>query len=218
MRKKLPKRRAKLRPTEAENIIAEYRQAHEQIRAAEQEKLRTEREHLEAEAAKVREDLETAAAAKAEADDTRRKAEQQLAELQAGNPQAAAESGEAEAEIENDVAAKLADVVDQAGAEAEAAERAHSEAQAAQQANEEDLARQQREEDQMEVRFDQEVTDWIEEQETEETSGVQQQILANQREHMERIKRRAEEARRTAQQHDQSLLDELETRLGDDAG
>ena len=201
---------------EAENIIAEYRAAHEKIRAAEQEKLRAEREHLEAQAAKVREDLEVAARAKAQADETRRAAEEQLAELRARDAEATAEATELEATLDQDIAAKLAEI-DKADVEAEAAERAHTEAQAARQANEEELARRQREEDGLEVRFEQEVADWIDEQDTLESSDVQQQILANQREHMERIKRRAEAARQTAQQHDQSLLDQLEARLDDDS-
>ena len=200
---------------EAENIIAEYRKAHEQIRAAEQEKLRVEREHLEAEAVKVREDLETAARAKADADTTRREAEAQLAQLQAHKAQTSADAATAETPLNEDIAAKVAEV-DQAGAEMDAAERAHFEAQAAQQANEDGLTRQQREEDELEERFEQEVTDWIDEQDMQDGSDVQQQILANQRQHMERIKRRALEARRAAQQHDQSLLDELQTRLEKD--
>ena len=50
----------------------------------------------------------------------------------------------------------------------------------------------------------------------QDSDEVQQQILANQKAHLERIKMRAQQARKAAKQHDQSLIDELANQLKDD--
>ena len=66
-------------------------------------------------------------------------------------------------------------------------------------------------------RFEDEIAGWLDAQEAYESSDLQQQILANQKAHLERIKERAQSAREAAKQHDQTLIDELANRLREDA-
>ena len=65
-------------------------------------------------------------------------------------------------------------------------------------------------------RFEDEIAGWLDAQEAYESSDLQQQILANQKAHLERIKERAQSAREAAKQHDQTLIDELANRLRED--
>ena len=64
--------------------------------------------------------------------------------------------------------------------------------------------------------FEGEIAGWPAEQEAHETSDLQQQILFNQKVHLQRIKERAQSAREAAKHHDQSLIEELASHLGDE--
>ncbi|MDP3219876.1 MAG: hypothetical protein Q8S73_37600 [Deltaproteobacteria bacterium] len=65
-------------------------------------------------------------------------------------------------------------------------------------------------------RFEQEVEVWLREQETQHAVPAQTQMLANQKAHLDRIKKRAQKARDAAKAHDQALIQELASRLRDD--
>jgi hypothetical protein len=99
---------------------------------------------------------------------------------------------------------------------AEAAEEAHRKAQAASNANREFMEQNQNEENESRGRFEDEIAGWLQEQEAYESSELQQEILANQKSHLERIKARAQSARVAAKEHDQSLIDELANHLCED--
>ena len=99
---------------------------------------------------------------------------------------------------------------------AEAAEEAQRKAEAAASANREFMEQNQNAENESRDRFEEEIAGWLEEQEAYESSDLQQQILANQKAHLERIKERAQSAREAAKHHDQSLIDELANRLRED--
>ncbi len=199
---------------EAERIIVEYREAHEKIRAAELANLGAERSHLEAEAAKVREDLEAAASAKADAVATRQAAEAQLADLRSPDAQAVSETDATEATRREEIAVKLAELED-ADVEAKAAQRAHNQAEAAHEAIAGNLERHEHEEAEIEARFERDVSEWVAEQAAVESSDAQQRILANQREHMQRIMQRAKQAHLTAEINDQNMVDEVAKSLKD---
>jgi len=195
---------------EAERIIQEYKQTHELLREREEEKLLAERQRLEKESGQLRAALEESRNERETALELQLKAEAQLKTLAEGT-----NSG-----IEaSQLATELASLEAQASAAREtaaAAEEAQRKVQAAADANREFMEQNQNEETESRGRFEDEISGWLEEQEAFETSELQQQILANQKAHLERIKHRAQSAREAAKVHDQSLIDELANRLRED--
>lgn len=196
---------------EAERIIAEYKNTHEQLREREQEKLQAERERLQREAEALREALEESRREQEAALKLQRETEAQITALANEKHIDAAEA----AQLAEDIAVLEAEARE-ARETAAAAEEAQRKAQAAADANREFMEQNRNEESESRDRFEEEIAAWLEEQETHETSEMQQQILANQRAHLERIKLRAQSAREAAKLHDQSLIDELANRLRED--
>ncbi len=196
---------------EAERIIAEYKNTHEQLREREQAKLQSERERLQREAGELREALEESRREREAALKLQRETEAQIEALAKEKHIDAAEAQK----LAEDIAVLEAEARE-ARETAEAAEEAQRKAQAAADANREFMEQNRTEENKSRNRFEEEIAAWLEEQETHETSEMQQQILANQRAHLERIKLRAQSAREAAKLHDQSLIDELATRLRED--
>ena len=94
-------------------------------------------------------------------------------------------------------------------------EAARVNAQAAAVASVGDLAAHQVQATRIREQLSDELDDWMKEQEDAEGSDVQQSILANQKAHMERIKKRAVTAREAAKAHDQTLINELAEHLDD---
>ena len=88
--------------------------------------------------------------------------------------------------------------------------------QAAADANREFMEQKQSAENDSRDGFEGEIAGWLAEQKALETSNLQQQILSNQKVHLQRIKERAQSAREAAKHHDQSLIEELASPLGDD--
>jgi len=196
---------------EAERIIAEYKDTHEQLREREQANLHAERERLQSEAEDLRNSLDDARAEKETALELQRETEARIDQLASERHTDAKEA----AQLAEDIAA-LEDEAREARETAEAAEEAQRKVQAAADANREFMEQNKTEETESRGRFEEEIANWLEEQEAHETSDIQQQILANQRAHLERIKLRAQSAREAAKLHDQSLIDELATHLRDD--
>jgi hypothetical protein len=195
---------------EAERIIQEYKQTHELLREQEEEKLLAERQRLELESQQLRSALEESRKEREDALELQLKAEGQLKNLAEGT-NSGIEAGQ--------LATELASLEAQASAAREtaaAAEEAQRKVQAAADANREFMEQNQTEETESRGRFEDEIAGWLEEQEAFETSELQQQILANQKAHLERIKQRAQSAREAAKVHDQSLIDELANRLRED--
>jgi hypothetical protein len=202
---------------DAEQIISEYKDAHDRLRSEEEKALREERERLETNAVQIQRDLEEARSAKAESERNRRASEELIEDFKREQAEQEHQDSEDAAELErlgSEIAA-LQSEAEQAAVAAEVAERATAEAEQAQAAHEGNMERQEHLEEELENRIATEVSGWIEEQEGgDDAPGMQQQILANQREHMERIKRRAEQARREASQGKHSnILDEVASKL-----
>jgi len=196
---------------EAERIIAEYKETHERLREREEEKLRAERERLQSEADELRIALDASRREKDEALELQREAERQIAALASEKTEGVAEAKKIAADI-----AALQEEAREAREMAAAAEEAQRKAQAAADANREFMEQNQHEETESRNRFEEEIQSWLAEQEAHESSDVQQQILANQRAHLERIKLRAQHAREAAKKHDQTLIDELANHLRED--
>lgn len=163
-----------------------------------QEKIVSDRHKIEAEFSRNAEELERARREKEDALAQQRAVEAQIKTL------AAEKSTGAEAEkLASDIAALEAEARE-ARDNAEAAEEAQRKAQAAADANREFMELHRHEESESRGRFEEEIAGWLQEQEAYETSELQQQILANQKAHLERIKERAQAARRAAKRHDKS--------------
>lgn len=199
---------------DAERIIEDYKQTHEVLRQKEQEKLRAERERLEEEAQTLRASLEEARLTTEQAEQNRKNAEQEIARLKTQSSEADPDST-----LANKIVVDIAELeaeVNAARAEASAAAAVEREVQAAAEANTEHLIQQRKEETESRGKFEDDIESWLSEQSELESSDVQQQILANQKAHLERIKKRATQAREAAKLHDQSLIDELSNQLKDD--
>ena len=199
---------------DAERIIEDYKRTHEELRRKEQEKLRAERERLETEAQRLRESLEEARKTTEQAQRSQSKAESEIARLKERQGQADPNST-----LANKIVVDIAELeaeVNAARAEVSAAEAVEKEVLAAAEANTEHLVQQRKEETDSRSRFEEDIKNWISEQNQLENSDIQQEILANQKAHLERIKQRALQARKAAKEHDQSLIDELASQLKDD--
>lgn len=195
---------------EAERIIQEYKETHELLREREEEKLLAERKRLQAESEKLRIALEESSREKETALALQRQAEEQIRALTETT-----NAGIESEQLAKDIAA-LEEEAREARETAEAAEEAQRKVQAAADANREFMQQNENEENESRNRFEDEIEGWLEEQEAHESSELQQQILANQKAHLERIKLRAQSAREAAKRHDQSLIDELANRLRED--
>ena len=199
---------------DAERIVEEYKRTHEELRKKEQEKLRAERERLEAESQRLRQSLEEAQLATEQAQQSKITAEREISRLKEQSAQADPEST-----LANKIVVDIAELeaeVNAARAEVSAAEAVEKEVMAAAEANTEYLIQQRKEETDSRDRFEDDIENWLTEQNQLENSDIQQEILANQKAHLERIKNRAMQARHAAKKHDQSLIDELANQLKDD--
>ena len=199
---------------EAERIIEEFKESHEKLRKQEEAKLNAERMRLVAEAKQIESALGEARQARQEAADAQRNVERDMAKLKQMQSEQKRRTSPAAKRLASDIAAIEKDVAE-ARANVVVAERAQKVAQAAERENQEDMERHIEAEVTARGKFEIEIADWVREQEEIDNSPVQQQILANQREHLERIKKRAQSARRDAKFHDQSLIDELAKQLTD---
>lgn len=85
--------------------------------------------------------------------------------------------------------------------------RAQSAVSAEQKMNVEDLARQKERKEALRANAENDIAEWVEDQEDEESKRMA--MLGNQRAHMERIKNRASQARNQAKKHNKNLIDEL---------
>ncbi len=207
---------AKLR-LERERIIAEYESEHAKTVAEHEAKLRRERKRIEKEAKEVQAALEQARRAREEADATRRAAEARMEELRQAELKAArskkAQQGE---RLKAEIAAIDAEVND-AKQQLQAAERVHQAAVAANRVNQSAMARQSDAEAELHRRLELEAKEWQEEQERLAREGGRARDLIMDAQ-IERIKKRAAEAKRRAREANANLLTEIETQLGASEG
>jgi hypothetical protein len=188
---------------EAEQIITEQRASYEQLRQREQHELAAERQLLAEEAAKLRQALQASQHDQTAAIEAQRTAEQQLTELRFEQQQVATERrASAIAAVEQDVARARARVA--------AAEYAQSLAQAAHEHTIDSMQRNAAASDALKVQLEAELNEWLQDQ---QPAGPDEHSSDEHREYLDRIRKRAKEARDRAKSHDQALLDELELQL-----
>ena len=190
---------------EAQQIVADVKAAHARRRMQEESEMQLERARLEAEARRLRLALELAEREKAAALDEQERVRVEIAELRRNG-----------APSDHDLARDLQALearADEAARHLADTERARADAQAAAVASAGDLAAHRVHEDQVRSSLKDELDEWLREQTELESSDVQQNILANQKAHLERIKHRAAAAREAAKAHNQALIDELAARL-----
>lgn len=193
---------------EAQQIIAEFKEAHAKARAEEEAKLKAERERLEKQSRELREAMSAADKAKQDAEAARQAAEAQLAKLKIKMAQ---DSERKDRDLQQRVQAAEAEA-QQARVEFAEAEKAQKKVQAAHDSNVRGLAQQSAEEQKLREQIENEVSEWLTENELEAPS---QEELNKQAEHIRRIKERSEAAKRESQNAARSLLDEIAGQLGD---
>ncbi|MCC7410179.1 MAG: cyclic nucleotide-binding domain-containing protein [Gammaproteobacteria bacterium] len=204
---------------EAENIISEFKQQHDKVRAAEYAKIERERLRLKKEAERI-------AAARIETQKAREAAEKAQRELETQRAVLATERERSVAAAaqtsgrESALRAEIEAVEARAAAAArqlEQAERARVDVEARQRANEERLERTYESQGKLDDVFRNELEEWIAEQERLQSSTLGRDKIKEQIEISDRIKRSADVARKSTSAHDQALLEELAAVLDTDA-
>lgn len=190
---------------EAERIVAEFQEAHERKRQQEEAEMQIERERLETESKRLKLALELAQREKDAAIQRQVEIERQIESVNEDSGDADTSAQQKLDELSREAAAAARDVA--------RTEAARVNAQAAAVASVGDLAAHQVQATRIREQLSDELDDWMKEQEDAEGSDVQQSILANQKAHMERIKKRAVAAREAAKAHDQTLINELAEHL-----
>jgi CRP-like cAMP-binding protein len=199
---------------EAERIIKEYKESHELLRDREEQKLVDDRARLEAEAESLRAQMEAAQREKEQALAAQRQTEQQLEAFREETKSwSATDTGQFRVDTG---LANIREEIERARANVETAERIERDVAAATDVNQEHLDQQRQEEESTKDRFESEIEKWLREQQEADGNDLQQQILANQKAHLIRIKERAQMAREAAKAHDQALIEELSHRLKED--
>lgn len=196
---------------EAQRIIAEYKAAYEQMRQQKEAELRAHRQHLQSEGRRIQDSLAEAQRAGREAQAARLVAEREVARLRAEFSAVKAESA-AKQRLKVELQALEAGM-SQADERVAAAEHAQAAALAAQEANETAFARQRQAEADLRSLLEEEVQQWRQEQALLEKALESAGVLDEQRAHMQRIKQRAEEAKRASQQAETELLKDVATQL-----
>ena len=188
---------------EAEQIVAEFKDAHARKRMQEEAEMRFERERLETDARRLRLALELAQREKQAALQQQHSIETEIAEIKrvSADSGGAADLRELEAQAQH-LAMQIA-----------ASDRAQANAQAAAVTSAGDLAAHRVHEERARAEFKDELEEWLREQDAVENSDAQRGILATQRAHLDRIKLRARAVRAAAQAHDQTLINELADKL-----
>lgn len=203
---------------EAERIIEEYKSAHERQREEDESRLRAEREKLEAEAGRIESALADAQRAKEQAEAASRSAQVQAAQVRAAQLQAAQApqpAGPAGNEMRAEALA-AEDSLSQARKELEAAEIARQRAEAARQEHEQKVARHVEVEEHVSQQLAMELEQWREDQDRRDSLKSKDVMVDHQKEHMERIRRKADEAQRKTDEDVEDLLSDVAAQLKDD--
>lgn len=191
---------------EAQHIIAEFKAAHAKTRAEEEAKLKAERDKLEQQSREIRESMDAISKAKEEAEAARQAAEMQLAKLKI---KVAQNKNRKDDSLQERVKAAEAQA-QHARAELSQVNEAEQAVQSARESNVRGLKQQSAEEQKLRAQIENEVSQWLEENELEAPS---QADLEKQAEHMRRIKERSEAAKRASQYAAHSLLDDIANQL-----
>ncbi len=195
---------------EAQRIIEEYKQAQEELQAEQHAKLLAERQQLEADAERLKVQLDEAAKARAEAEAIKREAESRITETRQRH-----ESIDAtEASLREEIAA----IEERAKAATERLRDAitvESDAKNEHRESEERLERTYGSENEINLLLQQELDEWVSEQERLQASTAGRDELQKQMQQTQRIKTKALQAHENNAAHDANLLDEIAEQLSD---
>lgn len=196
---------------EAQKMIDDYKQSHDESHAAEEAKLKAERLKLEQEAKAIQETMKQIQQAKLEAEKIKQDALKQASALKEKQMEST-NTKEQRAKLETEIKAAEEKAVE---AEREIEDVVHKEklTESAQQVNQADLVRQTEQEDAFRAQIAGDLEDFEEKQEEEAASITQVQMQADM---MKRIKLKAAEAKKNAAKANTNLLDDIANQLGKD--
>jgi CRP-like cAMP-binding protein len=198
---------------EAQRIIEEFKASQEARRAVEEARFEAERQRLQNENDKIRHMMAEAEQAKQAAQGTLREVEKKAAQLRQASqtanvsgPQAEYKTQMREMQIQAETAAKRLE--EAMAEEAKAQIRAKENAKRLQLSQEEELR--------IASELQAELESWVKEQDIAQSTTAHREVLEEQRKKMDRIRARAEEAKKSKQAHTQSLLDDIALQLDTD--
>ena len=192
---------------EARSMIEEFKAQQEELLAEQHAAIKTEREKLQSEAARISKLQEETAKARNEAEAAKVATQRELEKARA--ERAAEKSPEVDTTIiEIEERAAAADL------ELEQAIEAESVVATAAKGNEDELERTYDTANEINILLKKELTDWVDDQDRFQESTLQREVLSRQKEMVERIKARAAAAQADSFNHDKSLLEEIEAKLG----
>jgi len=193
---------------EAQRMIEEYKQEHNQKFAEQERKLAEKRKTLEDDSRRLENEILKASQAREEAEALKRATEAQLAA--AADKQAASDDEEALLRREIEMIEQRAK---QANAKLKAAIAIETAAESKQREHEQNLEKTYNTHNEMNILLQNELDEWVTEQEKLQESTAQQNALAQQRKIIERIKSQSVQAKQSSKQHDNALLDEIASQL-----
>ncbi len=197
---------------EAELMIQEYKSQHEKSRADEEERIRAERQKLEEEQKNLQRALQEIQKTRAEAEAIKRAALAEVSALKARQFQEDIARNEvARNELKDKI--KLAqDKLVRASEKVAKVEQDEEQAVVAKKVNEEDLQKKKAEEETLRKQLEADLSEFKEELEVQEREYAN---ATTQLEHMRRIKERAENAKKAAENAARDLLSDVASQLGD---
>lgn len=193
---------------EAQKMVLEYKAEHNRKFAEQEKKLAEKRLALEEDSKRLESEIAKATAARAEAEAFKRATESQLA---AAAEKQAADDDE-EAKLRREIAA-IEQRAKEANLKLKAAIEVENAAESKQREHEENLEKTYSTHAEMNILLQNELDEWVNEQEKLQESTAQQNALANQRKIIERIKSQSVQAKQSTKQHDRALLDEIASQL-----
>ncbi len=195
---------------EAQAIVEEYRREHEAAMKEQEQRLQEQRKELEVEASRIQQMLLVSRTASRDAGLAVQRAEQDLERLQATKrlleKQATGDS--IKQQIGKDIAS-TEERLHEASDQLRSARRVHADAESAQENNRLKLDQQQEAEEGLRQQLEADLQEWITEQTLHANSDEQRSLEQRQREEMQRILARAEQASKDVKQHDLQLINEL---------
>ena len=193
---------------EAQRMITQYKAQTDEKFAAQERQLIEKRRAIEVDSLKLKEELEKAAKTRAEAEALKQSIE---AQLEAANEKRPIDDDE-EARLRQEIAA-IEQQAKEANAKLRDAIAIENSAESRQRQHEESLEKTYSTHAEMNILLQSELDNWVAEQERLQESTAQRNAAAKQRQIIERIKAQAVEAKRSENQHDKDLLDEIASQL-----
>lgn len=201
--------------SEAETIIAEYKTKFERMRAEEEARMAAERRALEAERERLKQAEAEASHARTEAQKLQQQAAERATQLkeqrdQAGEPMTVSAATKLRAEIEENEARAAA-----AGERLRVAIINEETLQAEKLQNEKNFQLSSARNREILQQLERELQEWSDEQDKRESSTVGRDTLVRMQQQISRINDKAQKAKKDSQSHDENLLNELASVMGD---